>query len=254
MATPIILADNRFLNGTPTATDTATGYSVFNLRDLKSFTSWKAASSGTKYLTVDCGSAKAADTLGIFKHNLGTAAATVSVESSPDNSTWTNRLTGFVPGSDKAILKNFTTQTYRYWRVKIVTASIAAQVAEVMLGSRITFPYPPETPFTPASLKIEAETTKSKTGQLLGMVVRFKPYTISARWSALSRSWVDATFRPFFEDYASELKPFFWAWDLDTFPSDVRFVTIDPEMSMETPVSILATYDSVSLEMIGVKE
>lgn len=254
MANPYILADNRFLNGTPTATDTAAGYSVLNIRDLKSFTSWKGASSGTKYLTVDCGSAKVADTLAIFKHNLGTAGATVSVESSPDNSTWTNRLAGFVPSTDRAILKTFITQTYRYWRVKIVTASTAASIAELMLGVRMEFPYPPDSPFIPASLKIEADSNRSKTGQLLGTVVRYKPYKIAPKWSSLSRSWVDATFRPFWEGYASELYPFFWAWDVTTFPSDVRFVTIDPESSMETPVTVLSAYDEVSLEMVGVKE
>ena len=47
---PVILADNRFLEGTPTATDTATGYDVLHIRDLRTFTSWKGATAGTKYL------------------------------------------------------------------------------------------------------------------------------------------------------------------------------------------------------------
>jgi len=253
MANPYILADNRFLEGTPTATDTAAGYDVLNIRDLKSFTSWKAASAGTKYITVDCGSAKSADTLAIYKHNLALAAA-VSVETSSDNISWTERLSAFAPDSNKGQLKTFPKQTFRYWRVKIVLNTAIPQAAEIMLGERITFPYPPEVPFTPSATKIEADFNRSKTGQLLGTVVRFKPYTISARWSKLSRTWVDASFRPFWENWASELKPFFWAWDLDTFPSDVRFVMIDPESALETPVTVLSTYDSVSLEMVGVKE
>lgn len=254
MANPYILADNRFLDGTPTATDTAAGYSVLNIYDLKSFTSWKGASAGTKYLTVSCGSAKAADTLAIFKHNLGASGASVSVESSTNGSTWTERLSAFTPTTDKAIMKTFTEATAQYWRVKIVTASIAAQIAIGMVGARIAFPYPPDAPFVPASTKMEADSNRSKTGQLLGTIVRFKPYTIAAKWSALSRSWVDTIFRPFWEDYASEMKPFFWAWDLSTFASDVRFVTIDPDSELETPVTVLSTYDSVSLEMVGVKE
>src|SRR3989304_9543482 len=82
MMEPIILADNRFLDGTPTATDTATGYNVLFIRDYKTFTSWKAASVGTKYLTVDCATAKSADCIAFVGDNFGTGAAQISVEAS----------------------------------------------------------------------------------------------------------------------------------------------------------------------------
>lgn len=286
---PVVLADNRFLDGTPTATDTATDYSALNIRDLREFTSWKAASSGTKYLTVDCGSAVPADTLAIKKHNLGTASASVSVESSDNGSSWTERLAPFTPSNDKALMKlipeaeGATAGVYtetgssgvhtetsapgaladipssvavsaRYWRVKIVTASVAAEIAVCMLGERITFPYPPDGPYVPASSSVEADTTKGKTGIRLGSVVRFKPYKISPRWSNLARAWVESYFLPFWDDYASNLDSFFYAWDLDAYPSDVRFVSVPESHSFETPLSVLAYYDSIPLPMEGVKE
>lgn len=251
---PAILADNRFLEGTPTATDTATGYDALFIRDLKTFTSWKAAAGGTKYLTVDCESGKAADTLAIAKHNLGTAGALVSVESSDNGTAWTERLAAFQPSDDTPLMKTFVSATARYWRVKIVTASVAPQIAVCMLGVRITFPYPPVAPLVPVSVKIEAESARSKTGQLLGTVVRFKPLTIEPEWADIPRDWLEANIAPFWFGYASNLLPFFWAWDLDAYPGEVHFVKLQDEAAYDPSVSVLSRYDRFRLPMEGIKE
>src|SRR3972149_307135 len=96
-AKPLILYDNRFADGTPTATDTASEYDVLNIIDWKDFTFWQAASVGTKYLTINCGSAKVASALAILGHNYYMGSATISVESSVNGSAWTARLVGFIP-------------------------------------------------------------------------------------------------------------------------------------------------------------
>lgn len=251
---PVLLADNRLLDGTPAATDTADGYDVLNLRDLKTFTKWKAASPGQKYITVDCGTAKSADSLGIVGHNLFTAQAQVTVDTSPDGVAWTNRLAAFSPSTDRALLKYFPAVSARWWRVGIGSASETPAMAVLLLGTRIAFPYPPDAPFVPAEESIEAEANRSKTGHVLGTVVRFKPYRIRARWSNLPRSFVEGTFLPFWEQYASNLHPFLWAWDLDRYPDDVRFVRVDEGYAYRPGVSILGYYESLELEMEGVKE
>jgi hypothetical protein len=257
MGTPIILADNAFLDGIPTATDTASGYDVLNIRDLKTYTEWAAASGGTKYLTIDRGSAKAADALGIFKHNLGTAAASVSVESS-DTGAWAGeevqRLAPFTPTNDKAILKTFTSASARYWRVKIVTAGIAPRLAVCLLGARLTFSFPPESPFAPARESVEGETRRSKMGQVLGTVVRFKPYRITPTFKFPSRAWADASLYPWWENWASNLWPFFWAWDLDLYASDVRFVKVPDGFEYEAAFATSVYCEEFRLELEGVKE
>ena len=254
---PIILGDNRFLDGTPTATDTATGYSVLYIRDYKTFTSWKGASAGTKYLTVDCGSAKSADCIAFARHNFGSGGATISVESS-DTGAWggeeTQRIDPFTLNDDKAALRAFASASARYWRVKIVSATIAPQVAVLLVGVRIVFPYPPDAPFSSGKEVIEVDANRSRTGQFLGADVRFKPYSIRPAWSNLSRTWVESYFLPFWTNHASNLTPFFWAWDLANYPSDVRYVRVPENYGMDPPASILSVYDSISLEMEGTKE
>lgn len=251
---PIILYDNRFNDGAPTATDTAAGFSVLNIRDYRTYTFWRAASAGTKFITIDCGSAKSADCLAIIGHNLRTANATVSVESSPDNVTWTVRLAGFTPSSDKAFLRIFTSASARYWRIRIVTASIAPQLAVTMLGVMLTFPYPPDAPYVPYSEGIEVESSRGKTGHLLGNIINFKSINISARFSNLTRDWVMNNFKPFWDNHASDLNPFFYAWDIDVYPEMVFYVSVDDGSRYRMPVSVLSYIDSIELEMQGVKE
>jgi len=251
---PAILVDNAFLDGVPTATDTASGYDVLNIRDLKVYTAWRAAFVGTKYLTVNCGAPRTVDTIGISGHNLGTAGATVSVESSANGIDWTERLAGFVPTNDKSIMKKIPSVSAQYWRLKVVTASIDAQIAVCLLGVRLEFPVGVSAPFTPAEESIEAENIVSKTGVLLGAVVRYNPIAVNAQFRWVGRTWVEAIFLPWWNDWASKLAPFLWAWDLDRYPNDVKFLRITPGFSMKAPVSVGPFYDSISLEMEGVKE
>ena len=254
MQTPIILYDNRLTDGTLVATDTETGYDVLNLIDLRPYTFWKAASHGTKYITVDCGAAKSADCLAIIGHNLYTAGATVSIESSPDNSSWTVRLAGFTPTSDKAVLKTFTSASAQYWRIKIVTAAVAAYMAVALLGVKIQFEYPPETPYTPYAETAAADVERSKNGHILGVSTYNPVLNLQAQFGLVSRTWLDAYYIPFWQNHARLFKPFFFVWDLDTYSADVFFVSIGDDASLETPFSVLTYTDVLSLKMRGVRE
>lgn len=252
---PIILADSRFQDGIPVATDEAPGYSVLNIADLKTYTFWKGATPGVKYLSVDCGASKAADSIGIARHNLGSTGSQLSVENSDDGIGWTEQLAPFTPSYDKALLQTFTVASARYWRMRIATPGPGIpQLAVALLGVRITFPHRPEAPFVPAKEEVETVSQRSKAGHLLGYFVKFKPFTVQANFKLLERLWVESVFLPFWEGYASDLHPFLWAWDLSAYPEDVRFVRVVSGYSYAPAVSILSHYDSLFLEMEGVKE
>jgi hypothetical protein len=252
MGKPILLYDNRFIDGTITATDTAADYDVNNIKDLRAYTFWKAASAGTKYLTVDCGSEKSADSLGIIGHNLFTAGAMLSVESSSDGSVYTERLAAFTPSSDKTVLKTFSSVSARYWRIKIVTATVAPQLAVVMLGQRITFERYLQAPFDPAPEKIEGDSQRSKTGNLLGSVVYYHSMKISADFKNVTPAWIRDTFKPAWDGHLSLLKPFFFAWDPESHPDEVFFVKVPENFELRLPYE--GVRRSLRLEFEGVKE
>lgn len=256
MANPIILYDSRFNDGTPSATDTESGYDVLNIKDLRPYTFWKAANAGTKYITIDCSSVKSVDALGIISHNLKTANASVSVESSNDNfvANITERLASFTPSSDKAFLKLFTSASDRYWRIKIVTALVVPYLGVALLGQRLTFPFSTDTPYRPFPESIKRQSSRGKTGHILGVVNEYYPLKFNSSFSNFERAWVFGDYLTFWKDHGKKGKPFFWAWDLDTFPNDVFFVAVEDDAQFDAELSILQYVDRFSLSMTGISE
>lgn len=416
---PVILYDNRYNDGTPTATDSASGFSILNIKDMRPYTFWKGASAGVKYLTINCGSAKSADLLGIIGHNLGTIGSNVVLQSSSDNfaadiktvhaervtndkaivkavrvipnggfEVWSNgtavapdgwslgggvasiarnaanqhsglycaalssaaaqayiyipsmpniayykgktislgasvkftgannivqlaiwdnvsgwRLSSFHTGGgasefltvsatinaaatqwdiygliqgavtvtayfDDFIIKEASTvavtdfsdaiqpqsNAKQYWRLKLTAGSAAPQVAVALIGDKLQFPYPPERAYTPYAESVVAETVTGKKGHPLGTVIRYKPRKITVRFTDILRSFVSNTYAPFWDGHASDLKPFFYAEDLDNFPENVFYVKVPDDEVYRTPVSISSRVDELTLNMEGVRE
>lgn len=254
-ALPVILYNNILASGV-TATSTAADYSVNNIYDLRPYTYWKATTTATQYITMDAGSATSVDCLGIATgHNLGTAGATVSVESSTTGA-WAGeeivRLSGFTTSTNLTILKPFTTASVRYWRIKITGSSTAVKLGVVMLGARITFPSQVKIPFTPHSIGVETEDSISKAGHLLGSVIRYYPVIIKVSWSYIAESFVTGTFKTFFDNHGNLRKPFFWALDTTTYPSDCFFVRLDDKYKYEYPITKIGTANKLDLDMEGV--
>jgi len=253
-AKPKILCDSLLVSATLSATDTATGYDVANIIDLRPYTLHVFNAHGTKYITADYGSKVSADALGIVGHNLGTAAATVSVEYSDDNfSADTNEaLAGFAPANDRALLKEFTSAEARYWRIKIVTAATAAQIGVALLGAVLTFERWPKDNFDPDALKIVASSETSKAGNMLGATLQYVTRAISMSFADITPTWITNTFKPAWDAHLELLKPFVLAWDITNHATEVHFLRIPENFSLKMPYN--AARRSLALTLTGVKE
>lgn len=254
----VILSDNRFLDGIPVAQYTATGYSVLNIRDGRTYTSWRSDRTGAQYITVDCGTAKGADTLGLAGTNFsGLVNTYIAVESSDNGTNWTSRLSSMMlPASDRnrAYLLTFLGGTARYWRVMIQTSTVPPQVAIVMLGLRIGFPRRPDAPYAPVEAKRIVESSKSKTGQLIGVTSRYTELNFSPKWTTIEYDFIENDMFPFFRDYGGSMNPFFWCWDVFNHIDDTYLVRFTESHKHNPTKSSGLHYESFSLEMEGVLE
>lgn len=255
-AKPIICYENRLDDGTPTATDTASGYDVLNLRDLRTYTFHKFLNAtGTKYITIDCGSAKSADSLAIVGHNLYTVGATMQLQSSTTGA-WAGeqvvRIAEFTRTSDKAFIKTFTSASARYWRLRILNMTAAVQMAVVLLGSQLNFENWPAGQFDPNAEKIMAESNNSKTGNLLGSVISYHEREVSVTFNRITDTWFRNTFLPVWHTHLKLLKPFFWAWDLTNNSGDVYFMVLPDDFNLSAAYN--STRRTLTLQMKGVSE
>lgn len=251
-AYPCLLYDNRFLDASPTATDTESGYDVANVTDLRPYTWWQADDLGTKYITVDCGSAKAADSLAVIGHNLYTATATVSVEWSANGADWTEVLAGFTPADDKAFFKTWASASKQYWRLKLVTAAVAPRVAVALIGARLDFTRYPDGGFDPDGEEILADSSLSKAGYLLGSTIRFYQREMSVRFKGLTPAFIHDSFLPAYVAHLSLLKPFFFVWDRTNHSDEVFFGALQAGNKLSMPYDPFRR--SLTLDMVGRRE
>lgn len=249
---PVILADNRFKDGTVTAQSEASAeYSILNLTDGRPYTFWKASVAGS--IIVSLASAQGSvDALALIGHNLGTAAASVFFDYY-NGSAWVEAAS-LHPTTDRAILTICSTLAASTFRLRILTASLAPYLSYVAAGVRITMPQPADSPTTPYVKGVISESQIGKTGYPLGTVVRYKSIEINHRFSVLDRSWVTATFEAFWDAYLSENTPFFYAWDLEVYPTQVFYVWRKEGATFAWPVSLLAYVDYIDLNLQGVQE
>lgn len=259
MGNPIILYDNRFEDGTLTPCSTKSGYDPLNIKDLRPYTFWKADNTTTPcYFKVNCGSAKKADCLGIIGHNFKTIGASISFGCSSDDfiGDTTICLSPFNPFNDKAILKTFNEQNKNDWRLKIDGVVSAEPYSGVLMaGEKLELPYPPDTPYNLIDEGVETESHRSrKKGVLLGSSVFYHPIEIKCRVSLLQRTWVMDTFKPFWDNHGSKMKPFFFAPDIGNFPDIIYWAKFKDSARFRVPLRISPYVEYLDLEMEAVRE
>lgn len=253
-----ILADNRLLDGVPTAQYTASGYDALNLRDLRTYTHWKSSQATVQNITVDCGTSHAADHIGIVKHNLSSIRAKVAVESSDNGFAWVLRCVLFSPASDGPVLVPFTTAGARFWRVILagpepfVPMDAPPSIAVLLLGQTVDFPRRPDAPFAPIEVTGEWEKIKSKTGQIIGRVNRYRSVACNPEWTNIEADFIDDKLRPLYQDHASKGNPFLWAWDLNDHPNDVYFMALKEGTAFNPTKTTSGFYDRASFPMEGI--
>jgi len=252
MANPAILRSNNFAHGTLTATGTDAGYSVNNLIDYRTTTHWQAAAHGTNYITVESGDVLSADMLGIVKHNLYTASATITIEYW-DNvlSSWVAIGTPFSPTSDECIIKQFTSKTSLKWRIKINTASVKAKIAVMMIGSKIEMPYPPEAPSAPYREIYRLLNTESKNNNFLGAIRRHPRYSINHSYKMITKTFYDTYLLPFWDTHAKLGYPFFYGMDADNIPEGNFFCRFIDDYEWNPNRSNSSYINELVFDMIG---
>lgn len=132
---------------------TASGYDVENVKDRNPNTLWIAnANTNNQTFKAQLASSRAVDTViidGINASALASGTASIKVQSSTDNSTWTDRYTF----NDAALSGNtrlkceFVSASALYWRLlfndSVGSMAVAPQIGSILLGTRFepTIPY-----------------------------------------------------------------------------------------------------------------
>lgn len=223
MALPTIFYDNRFSNGTPVASSSAAGFAAANVADWRAYTWWKPTALPAT-LTVDCGSARAADYALIHGHDLFSRGCTVEVRGSTDNFAASNVLVATVtPTSDDPLLVLFASTAYRHWRLRFTGAAVPT-LAIAAIGARLELPAWLPQPFDPLGRQIVGQSNRNERGQALGRVVQFESWKEQIKLERVSWAWVRNTWLPAWRAHLRST-PFVLGWEVDLYPTDLKLVT-----------------------------
>jgi hypothetical protein len=192
---------------TITESGAASGFPSANGSDWLTWTSWKAGGSGA-WRRASFASARTCSYFAIAVHDLGTLTGTMTLDSSPDGTTWTTRAT-LAPSDDRPRFVLFAPVAALHWRV---TLSAGASVGVVAAGPYLTIPNGQWVGETPHDLARdhEALTTISEAGHFLGRSLIRRGYSVSVTGEYLEPDWVTDYWLPFM--IHAEVKPFFVVW------------------------------------------
>lgn len=208
---------------TPTASSSATGYPAVAATYPTTFEAWKPTST-TSTWTVNLGSAKAVDFVGIVGDMAG---CTIAIQRSSNGTTWTtvDTRTGI---TDRINMFLFSSVTYQYWRLSITVA--IPTIAVVYIGKALAMQrrlYQGHSPVT-LSRSTELYTNESDGGQYLGRSIIRKGAATSCQWSHLKAAWYRSDFDPFVK--AARTQPFFIAWRPADYQAELGFVWTDGDI------------------------
>jgi hypothetical protein len=224
---PKILYENRLKDATPVASSTAAGdFNVLNLRDFRPYTWWKPASMPAT-VTVDAGSAKAADYAVVWGHDLFARSATFEVRGSTDNFVASDVLVATrTPTSDKPLVLTWISTSFRYWRIRL-TGAAAPSIAIAAAGVALETDYVPNG-FDPLNRRIEGDFNRTNKGHPLGRAVEFEEWSDRLEFEPVTWTWLRTSFTPAWLAHLRS-SPFVFAWDAGDHPDEIYLVNTKGE-------------------------
>lgn len=134
--------------------------------------------------------ATTADYFAMYAHDMAQTGASVVLQYSDDDSTWTNAFDPIFPSSEKPILKSFTQSSHEYWRlyldgaVQQIGVTMFGTVLEMQRGLSVGYKA-----FTMGS-ENKAINSESNSGNFIGKSVIKEPVTASLDFEYITPGWL----------------------------------------------------------------
>jgi hypothetical protein len=250
------MLDNTGSTLTATSTESTGDYDVAYLFNMLETNYWQAEDTALldpQYITLDLGvgNTATADYLIILGHNLNTAGATVTLQSSVDLA-FTSPLdafTGVVVSADTVFLKEFTQPTaQQYWRLKIAGHGATVPVMSLCIwGEKTELDYA-STAFDPYQQEYKGNVNMSQGGKVTGIHTHYVERSLNISITDADSIIYDKV-KTWFE---AGWKQFFVAWETGNNADECWLVRTAP--TMNNPLADNGVYRNITFDLKGRKE
>lgn len=244
---------NTVVNGTATASSSATGFAASNAADPRTFTAWRPTAFPATW-TLTFGGNRVVSYLAIGAHDLGSSGCEVVVQE-PDGGGWADIPgTSHVPSDDSAIMFLLSPRSIGAIRIRITDPGSAALPTIGHVRSQDVMEWPQRAQFTGKPItearQIEYEFNQSQTGEWLGQTVKRRGLAFDANISHLSEDWTDNTYAPF-RNHADAGLPFFYAARPSKYADEVAYCMAESIVQSERAIGNKNISRSVSMALRG---
>ena len=198
-----------------TASDEATGFEKEYAYDLAQYTWWKQSASGTSWLRASFASAKSADYMAVWGHNLHSVGGSVKPQYSTDGgATWNDAAGAVAPVSGKLILIEFSSVSAANWRCLVTTSSGQSVIAGIQIGEITQMERGLRPGFAPPTVApdLEVKAGRSEKGINIGTSVRYYGVSGDISLTNLTPEWVRSDLEPII-DHLNSGYPAVFSWD-----------------------------------------
>jgi len=233
--------------------DGSVGSGIANALDGRTSTSAEFATGATREVVFDMGAALFTNTLCVGRNNLASAGATIHVEGSSDNVTYTYLYGQAALSSDKIIFKLGTDDTYRYWKIAISNQSKQVFITDVAIGKRDDLQRDQKYGFiSPTYADGDKITPNVTRGQnIAGLTVKPGLKRVDLKLYYYTKAYYTSRWAAF-SDYIKQY-PFYCLWDTN-FLEDAFYCWPVGAMPQPAYSSGIKDYLDVTLKLEGITE
>jgi hypothetical protein len=238
---------------TVTESDEVVGFESENAYDWKQYDWWKQSALGTSWLRASFASAKSADYMCVFGHNLYLVGGSIKPQYSTDaGATWLDATTAVTPTTSKTQFIGFTSVSAADWRCLVVTTTGQSIISGIMIGEAMVFNRGLQTGFSPATLSpdVEYKTGKSEMGVNLGGSVKRTGISGDIQLKNLDPTWVRTDWELMI-DHFNLGYPAAFAWDYVDHNDESALIWVTKQIPSPNYSSTL--YMDVSLSYEGIE-
>jgi len=248
MTNAVIAINNFYETGTVTGSSESGTNVTENAYDTLLSDYWQPNSGTTHDLNVDMGSAISVDCFGFYSSDLYTfSGATAELYRSSNGSTYV-LVDTITPASSGPKLLLTTSQSYRYWRIRITTSGASQpKIQHAYIGVQTEFQRGIAIGFAPMSLASENTpiNSESTNGVFLGRTTKKMPIKTSMNFKNVTQAWMRSNWPTILS--AIESKPFLVLPSPSVYPGEAAYVWTDG--AIKTPAYSQAQLINFSIQV-----
>jgi hypothetical protein len=207
------------------ASSAATGYEALNGVDWKQYDWWKPTSTGVHWLQVTLSSAKPADYMAVFGHNLHSIGGSAKAQYSTDGISWTDASNEVMPATARTLFFEFDSVSAKYWRCLVTTLTGQSLIAGVMIGESMKFERDLTSGFAPATLSpiTESKVPMSEGGVNLGASIVREGIKGTIALSNITPLWVREKWVPLI-NHLNLGRPCVFCWNAESYIDEAALI------------------------------